>query len=155
MESWDKKDGTLMPTALRIGRSKANQLLLLILFLATCALFPVDFFLGGGIGPFTEVLAAFSIWQALRTYVVVTVFKTTHVEHRSILGVVKAAEYPKLIVMRGWPESIIMIGEDKRGKDFKIRILRLDGDLQAIAMFLEATSRRGAFISGLKTLGIQ
>jgi hypothetical protein len=133
-------DKSLSPELLIISASKKNRIFLLILIAITCSVYLLDLSLGGRSGLFTEVLAVLTIRQALETYIVVTVFMGTRLEHRSIFGVWRTAEYSKLLVLSGWPGAIRLVGEDTQGKSIKISISKMDGDLEAISAFMKFAS---------------
>jgi hypothetical protein len=102
-------------------RPKTNRILLVAVIAATFCVFLIDLTLRGGVGTFTVLFSVFTIWQALRTYMVRTTFTRTRVKHRSILGVWHAAEYSKLLVLSGWPASIRLVGEDTEGQEHQNR----------------------------------
>jgi hypothetical protein len=142
-------DKSLSPELLIISASKKNRIFLLILIAITCSVYLLDLSLGGRSGLFTEVLAVLTIRQALETYIVVTVFMGTRLEHRSIFGVWRTAEYSKLLVLSGWPGAIRLVGEDTQGKSIKISISKMDGDLEAISAFMKFAAEPKKNLPGL------
>ena len=142
-------DSNLMPEFLIIRASTKNRIFLFTLVAITCCMYPLDLAIGGKIGLYTYVLAVLTIRQALETYMVVTVFRATRLEHRSIFGFRRTAEYSKLLLLSGWSGSIRLVGEDTQGKSIKISISRMDGDLEAIAAFMKFASDHKKNLSDL------
>jgi hypothetical protein len=142
-------DKSLSPELLIINASTKNRILLFVLIAITYCAYSLDLSLGGRIGLFTEVLAVLTIRQVLETYMVVTVFASTRLEHRSIFGGWRTAEYSKLLVLSGWPGAIRLVGEDTRGKSIKISISKMDGDLEAISAFMKFASDHKKNLPGL------
>ena len=142
-------DSNPAPEFLIVRASRRNRIFLFTLVAITCCLYPLDLFIGGRIGLFTYVIAVLTIRQALETYMVVTVFKGTRLEHRSIFGIWRTAEYSKLLVLSGWQDSIRLVGEDTQGKSIKITISRMDGDLEAVSAFMKLASDHKKNLPGL------
>jgi hypothetical protein len=137
-------DKGLSPELLIISASTKNRIFLFVLIATLCCVYLLE-----GLRVFTLVFVFFTIRQALETYMVVTVFARTRLEHRSIFGVWRTAEYSKLLVLSGWQESIRLVGEDTQGKSIKISFSRMDGDLEAIAAFMKFASGHKKNLPGL------
>jgi hypothetical protein len=137
-------DKNLAPELLIISASRKNRIFLLILIATLCCVYLLE-----GLGVFTLVFLVFTIRQALETYMVLTVFTSTRLEHRSIFGIWRTAEYSKLLVLSGWQESIRLVGEDTQGKSIKISISKMDGDLEAVAAFMKFASDHKKNLPGL------
>ncbi len=142
-------ESNLVPEFLVIRASTKNRIFLFTLAAITCCMYPLDLAIGGRIGLYTYVLAVLTIRQALETYMVLTVFTSTRLEHRSIFGVWRTAEYSKLLILSGWQESIRLVGEDTQGKSIKISFSRMDGDLEAISAFMKFASDHKKNLPGL------
>jgi hypothetical protein len=137
-------DSNLVPEFLIVSASRKNRVFLFVLIATLCCVYLLE-----GPGIFTLVFIFFTIRQALETYMVLTVFTGTRLEHRSTFGVWRTAEYSKLLVLSGWQESIRLVGEDTQGKSIKISFSKMDGDLEAIAAFMKFASDHKKNLPGL------
>jgi hypothetical protein len=130
-----------------VAQSRSNKRIFFLLVGVTCcASFFFDVLLFRRLGTFTAVFAFVTIWQALRTYVVRTVFTTDRIEHRNALGNWRGVKYSKIMVQEDRDESITIIGEDFMGRSVRFSLLKRDGNLEEVAAFLRGKMAGGPSI---------
>jgi hypothetical protein len=134
-----KRQDEVPALPLYVAQSRPNKRLFYFLIGLTCCIgIGFDVFLLGRFGIVTVVLVLIVIWQGLRTYVFRAVFTEKCIEYRSVLGVAHMIEYSKIMVLEDRGESIILFGENLRGKTVKFSLYRRDGNLDAISEFLHS-----------------
>lgn len=111
--------------------SKSNQALFFLLVGVTFCFYLWEHFLVGRAGTLTLVLALLAIRQALATYVRHTVFKDDMIEHCTIFGRKKVAQYSEVGVLERKGEAIIIVA-----KNFEIILGKKDGFLNAATEIL-------------------
>jgi len=126
-----------------IGGSKPNRRLFALLLLLTGCFYVFDMIAGGSAATFTLLFLGVTIWQALRTYVVRAIFMAEGIEYRSPLGRWQTAEYSSILILRDRGDSISVVGSDVNGRDLKITIRSLDGDLKNLSGFLDTIVTTG------------
>lgn len=137
-----QNDTLNLDRSLCIAQSKSNRRLFVALLILTGGVYMFDLFAGGVAGSFTLISAGVTAWQALRTYVARTIFTADGVEHRTSLGKLRMAKYRSLLILTDKGESIELIGEDVDGRNLKITLREIDGDLQSVSAFLDVFASR-------------
>jgi len=123
--------------ALCVARSIPNQIVCFTLIVVAFLLHEfVELPLIGRFGAWTILFTIIILIQALRTYVVRTLFAFDRIEHRTMLGAWRSVEYSKILVLNEQGESITIIGEDVVGKSIRIVLRKWDGNFERVLHFL-------------------
>lgn len=118
---------------LSVGRSRTNQRIFWVFVALVVLALMVDLRLSGRPEFPTWAFLILCSWQALRTFVVLTLFTSESIQYRSAMGVWHDMPYSSVLLERRARKAVILHGPDRQGHKMRIVIVRRDGDLDKIA----------------------